>query len=109
MSKVYQLFVCTSHKPRVFGGGCCSDKGSENLVSELEKLIAAYKLEGKVVVSASSCLKNCLNGPSMMVIPGRICYGKVGLKDLERIVKSHFVEGKPVRDLIRVPTSSLLG
>ncbi len=104
----YRVFLCISHKPRVFGGGCCSDKGSEVLVEKLKVLIAEYKLEDRVEIHSSSCLKNCPNGPSMVVLPGRICYGKVKSDDLKTIIEEHFIGGKPVKSLIKTP-SSILG
>jgi len=108
MDVEYRVFLCISHKPRVFGGGCCSDKGSEALLEELKALIVEYKLEDRVEIHSSSCLKNCPNGPSMVVLPGRVCYGKVKSADLKTIIEEHFIGGKLVKPLIKVP-SSILG
>ena len=89
MGKKHQVFLCVSHKPRVFGGGCCNDKGSETLIEKFKSLLEKHKLTGKVELSASSCLKNCLNGPSMLVLPGRGCYGKLQEAELEEIIEQH--------------------
>lgn len=105
----YQVFLCISHKPRVFGGGCCNDKGSESLVEELRDLIKKHNLADRVAINTASCLKNCLNGPSMLVLPGRVTYGKLDSEDLETIVVEHFENNKVVRKLVKAPGSSILG
>ncbi|MCI4669778.1 MAG: (2Fe-2S) ferredoxin domain-containing protein [Bacteroidia bacterium] len=109
MTQKYQVFLCISHKPRIFGGGCCNDKGSEDLLEELKSLIKEHGLSSKVEINSSSCLKNCLNGPSILVLPGRVMYGKITSDDLKTIVSQHFKEGKPVRKLIKTPGTSILG
>jgi NADH:ubiquinone oxidoreductase subunit E len=43
-------------------GSSCHLKGSYDIVSELQRLIADNNLENEVEIKASFCLGNCING-----------------------------------------------
>ncbi|MEL6132535.1 MAG: (2Fe-2S) ferredoxin domain-containing protein [Bacteroidota bacterium] len=104
MKKQYKVHICISHKPRVFGGGCCSDKGASELKSSLDTMLEDYELEQQVEVVEVSCLKQCLTGISLMILPDKIYYGQVKSTDLPRIIEEHLIEGNPVNDLKVSPT-----
>jgi (2Fe-2S) ferredoxin len=63
-----------------------------------DKAIAAG-LKGKVRINASGCLDQCEHGISVVVYPEQTWYGFVKPEDLEEIVESHLVAGKPVERL----------
>jgi len=63
-----------------------------------EKL-AARGLKGKVRANQSGCLDQCEHGPNLVVYPEAVWYGGVTLADVEEIVASHIVGGKPVERL----------
>ena len=52
-------------------GSACHLKGSHEVITRLQELIANHKLENKVELMASFCLGNCANGVSM-TINGRL-------------------------------------
>ena len=48
-------------------GSSCYLKGSKDIVSTLERLVAANGLQGKVTLKGSFCMGNCTHGVSVKV------------------------------------------
>ena len=48
-------------------GSACHLKGSHEVITRLQELIAENKLENKIELMASFCLGNCANGVSMPI------------------------------------------
>ena len=48
-------------------GSACHLKGSHEVITRLQELIAENKLESKIELMASFCLGNCANGVSMTI------------------------------------------
>ncbi len=48
-------------------GSSCHLKGSREIVQELQRLIAAKSLGGKVQLSGAFCMGNCVNGVSVKI------------------------------------------
>lgn len=48
----------------------------------------------------AGCLEQCEHGPTVVVYPEAVWYGGVRLDDVEEIVSSHIVGGKPVARLM---------
>ncbi|MEM9985303.1 MAG: (2Fe-2S) ferredoxin domain-containing protein [Bacteroidota bacterium] len=100
MAKAYIVLICDSHRPRIHGGGCCSDKGGGRLATQFQELLDQYpELAGKVTVRDSGCLRNCRLGINLKVMPDNVLYGKMKAQDLPLIIESHLMQGKPVEHL----------
>jgi (2Fe-2S) ferredoxin len=56
----------------------------------------------RVGMAATGCLGFCNAGPLMVVYPEGIWYQPRSAEDIDEIVQSHFVEGRPVERLIVV-------
>jgi (2Fe-2S) ferredoxin len=52
--------------------------------------------EGKVRVNQSGCLDRCEEGPVCVVYPEGTWYTYVDESDVDEIIESHLVQGKPV-------------
>jgi len=63
-----------------------------------DKAVAAG-LRGKVRINASGCLDQCEHGINIVVYPEQTWYGFVKPEDLDELVESHLVGGKPVARL----------
>ena len=48
-------------------GSACHLKGSHEVITRLQELIAEHKLESKIELMASFCLGTCANGVSMTI------------------------------------------
>jgi (2Fe-2S) ferredoxin len=96
------VFVCTNRRPDGHAKGCCATKGSEELRLNLKRAADAAGVKG-VRINAAGCLDACERGISIVVYPEGVWYGRVKPEDIDELVKSHLVEGKPVERLRMEP------
>jgi (2Fe-2S) ferredoxin len=52
--------------------------------------------EGKVRVNKAGCMDRCEEGPVCVVYPEGVWYTYIDETDVDEIVESHLVNGKPV-------------
>jgi|SRR5581483_3075874 len=96
---VRHVFVCENQRPPGHPKGCCADKGSLALRKTLKKASGNAGLSGLVRINSAGCLDACEFGPSVVVYPENVWYGRVTEADIPEIVQSHLVEGRPVERL----------
>jgi (2Fe-2S) ferredoxin len=81
-----------------------------NAQAELQKLVkkklAEQGLKGRVRANQSGCLDQCEHGPNIVIYPEAVWYGHVTAADVDEIVGSHIIGGKPVERL-RIADSCL--
>jgi NADH:ubiquinone oxidoreductase subunit F (NADH-binding)/(2Fe-2S) ferredoxin/NAD-dependent dihydropyrimidine dehydrogenase PreA subunit len=92
------LLVCT-------GTGCVSSNGF-GIRDNLNKIIKEKNLDNDYAVIGTGCHGFCAMGPIVVVQPQGIFYQKVTEKDLETIVQSHLIDGKPVESLMHKDVNS---
>jgi (2Fe-2S) ferredoxin len=89
------VFVCTS------GDHCATGDGDGlGVHARLKSLVAAAGLKSRVRINHAGCLDQCGHGPMVVVYPDNVWYWGVEVADVEEIVRSHLVEGRPVARLI---------
>ena len=54
----------------------------------------------RVRANKSGCLDQCEKGPSVVIYPENIWYGKVTEADVTEIVEQHIIGGTPVQRLL---------
>lgn len=86
----------------VCGGTGCLANHSEEIESELKRLIVQYGLEEKVSVNHVGCFGFCSQGPFVKIFPEDTLYRMVSVKDVEQIVKEDLVEGRICENLLYV-------
>ncbi|KPM47284.1 (2Fe-2S) ferredoxin domain-containing protein [Jiulongibacter sediminis] len=88
------VFICTNDKPAP--KKCCgSEKGME-LVEAFKASLTEKGLQKEIRAQRAGCLDTCAFGPSVVVYPEGIFYGKVTPEDVEEIVNEHLINDKPV-------------
>ena len=97
----YHVFCCSTQRPAGHPRGSCGERGSSKLWERLGQLVQSKQLTDVSVVP-TGCLGFCSAGPLMVVYPEGIWYVPRTLDDIDRIVSSHFIESRPVEDLIVV-------
>lgn len=97
MKHTRRIYLCDSHKPKVHGGGCCSDKGSQTLLKTFSRLITKHRIHDQVELIPTTCLSQCLTGVSVRIWPDQVYYGKVTNEDAEEIIVEHLIGGQPVK------------
>jgi len=85
------IFVCGNQRPAGHPRGCCDPTA---------------EAKGRVRANQSGCLDQCEHGPNVVVYPEAVWYGHVSETDVDEIIESHIIGGKPVERL-RIADSCL--
>jgi (2Fe-2S) ferredoxin len=91
------VFVCT------FGETCPQQGDVEKYVKTLRAGVAVAGKHAEVRVNKTSCFSQCGHGPMIVVYPDNVWYAGVKESDLQEILDSHILCGKPVRRLVYDP------
>ncbi len=93
------IFICTNQRPegsRV----CCGEEHGLALVAAFKKAIKDKGLNTEIRAQRAGCFDVCERGPSVVVYPEGIFYGKVQLSDVEEIVHEHLENNRIVDRLV---------
>ena len=82
------------------GGTGCTSSGSEAIIAEMEKQLAAFGLEKEIKVVKTGCFGLCALGPVMIVYPEGCFYSRVQVEDVKEIVEEHLLKGRIVKRLL---------
>jgi len=94
------VFVCTS-------GETCPQQGDvEQYVKTLRTAAATAGKHAEVRVNKAGCFSQCGHGPMIVVYPENVWYAGVRAEDVQEIVQSHLIGGKPVERLLYRPGKS---
>lgn len=93
------IFVCGNVRQAGHPRGCCDPAGKAELQKLFKQKLAERGLKGRVRANQSGCLDQCEHGPNIVVYPEAVWYGGVTLTDVDEIIESHIVGGKPVERL----------
>ena len=96
----YHVFFCTNQREN--GESCCADFNSQSMrdyAKQRCKQLGLHK-DGKVRINSAGCLNRCELGPVMVVYPEGTWYTWVDQEDVDEIIDSHLVQGKPVERLM---------
>ena len=98
----HHVFVCENVRDPGDARGCCGARGGAEVRSRLKKACAEAGLKGRVRINSAGCLDQCAHGVTVVVYPEAVWYGHVTVGDVDRIVREHLVEGRPI-DELRLP------
>ena len=92
------FFCCNQREP---GETCCAARGANEMQQYAKQRIKALKLSGpgKVRINRAGCLDRCEEGPVIVVYPEEVWYTYVDQADIDEIIDSHILNGKPVERL----------
>ena len=96
----YHIFVCENVRDKSDPRGSCGEKGGKNIRALLKKRIAELGLKSRVRANSAGCLNACGNGPSIVIYPQGVWYGRVTEDDVEEILQKHIIQGKVVQRLL---------
>ena len=94
------IFICGNQRPPGHPRGCCDPTAQAALQKLFKQKLAERGLKGKVRANQSGCLDQCEHGPNLVIYPEGVWYGGVTLADVDEIVESHIVGGRPVERLM---------
>ncbi len=97
---IKHIFVCNNQRPADDPRGCCSARGSVDLLDYLKKRVHESGLKGKVRVNKAGCLDACQYGPSLVIYPDDVWYSPQTQEDMEEILTEHIENNRIVERLL---------
>jgi (2Fe-2S) ferredoxin len=99
MSFSHHLFFCLNERSN--GEACCEQHNAFALFDYAKKRVKELGLAGagKIRVNKAGCLDRCADGPVMVIYPQGIWYTFIDKDDIEEIIQSHLISGRPVERL----------
>ena len=94
------IFFCLNQRDN--GADACSVHNAQAGFERCKMRIKEAGLSGvgQVRVNKAGCLDRCAGGPVAVVYPEAVWYSFVDEADIDEIVESHLVNGKPVERLM---------
>ncbi len=102
------VFICTNDRGPGHPKGSCKQRGSEELAEVFKTKLYERGFKRIVRPNKAGCLDQCAQGCTVVVYPDAVWYGRVTPADVDEIIESHIVGGKPVERLV-IPSEQLSG
>jgi (2Fe-2S) ferredoxin len=96
------VFVCVQRRAEGHPRGSCAQTGGDEVMNAFLSEIQQRALFEKIAVTNTGCLGPCGFGPSVLVYPEGVMYGKVTKADVPVIIEEHLLGDVPVERL-KVP------
>ncbi len=93
------VFICTQNRPQGHPRGSCAANGSAEIINEFMNQIQGRNLFEKIGLTNTGCLGPCMMGPSVLVYPDGVLYGRVSKDDVTTIIDQHLLGGEVVETL----------
>nr|VFK78776.1 MAG: (2Fe-2S) ferredoxin [Candidatus Kentron sp. SD] len=97
------VFICSQSRPADHPKGSCANRGCEEVLMQFQQEFQTRNLWENFSLASTSCLGACQFGPTVLVYPDGVMYGKVTGPDVKTIIEQHLLGDKPVTEL-RVPS-----
>ncbi|CAG9170346.1 (2Fe-2S) ferredoxin domain-containing protein [Cupriavidus pampae] len=96
----HHVFFCLNQREN--GKACCADHNAKEMQQYAKKRCKELGIsgEGRVRINQAGCLDRCELGPVLVVYPEAVWYTFVDEQDIDEIIESHLVNGKPVERLM---------
>lgn len=102
----HHIFVCCNQRFAGHPRGCCDAEGAERLRNLFKSEVKRRGLAPLVRANKSGCLDQCELGPTVVIYPQEIWYGRVTPEDVPRIIEETVIGGEILEDL-RIPEHRL--
>lgn len=95
----HHIFICCNQRDA--GSRCsCDPDGDERLKDCFKKELKKRGLKGRVRANSAGCLDQCELGPTVVIYPQAIWYGRVTQDDVSRIIEETVLGGRILPDLL---------
>lgn len=100
------LFICGNQRPVGHPRGCCDPTGTDELRNAFKQQLKSRGLGPLVRANGAGCLEQCEFGPTVVIYPQGIWYGRVQIADVPRIIEETLLQGHVLEDLL-IPAACL--
>lgn len=102
----HHIFICMNNRPEGHPRGCCNANSDETLREAFQAALKAHGLSGQIRANKSGCLDQCEYGPTIVIYPQGIWYGRVCPEHAGEIVERTLVRGQVIPELL-IPDACL--
>jgi (2Fe-2S) ferredoxin len=96
----YHIFICGNARVPGHKRGSCDSEGKQSLRDAFRRELKRAGLGPLARANHSGCLEQCEHGPTVVIYPQGIWYGKVTAEDVPRIVDKTLLAGEVLPDLL---------
>ena len=104
----HHVFICINERAADDPRGCCASRGGAEVAKAFKMKLYERGLKRVVRPNKAGCLDQCAAGVTCVVYPEGVWYGRVTVEDVDEIIDSHLIGGKPVERLV-IPPEALTG
>jgi (2Fe-2S) ferredoxin len=97
------VFICVNERAPDDPRGFCKARGGDAVAAAFKAKLHERGLKRIVRANKAGCLDQCALGPTLVVYPEGVWYGRVTLEDVDEIIERHIVGGEPVERLVLSP------
>lgn len=94
------VFVCAQARPPEHPKGSCGRSGAAPVFQTFMQQFEQGQLYGRYALTTTGCIGACSEGPTVLVYPEGILYGKVQPEDVAEIISEHLLNDRPVTRLL---------
>src|SRR5262249_3448604 len=102
----HHVFVCGNVREPGHKRGCCDPEGNQALRDAFKKELKKCGFGPLARANHAGCLEQCEHGPTVVIYPQGIWYGRVTVEDVPRIVAKTLLGGEILNDLL-IPDTCL--
>lgn len=96
----YHILICTNSRPPGHPKPSCGAEGAQDLLMAFNMGLMERGIQpGEVIVSGTTCLGPCEQGPTVVVYPTGTWYSQVKNPDVAIILDEHIKKGEPAAQL----------
>lgn len=96
------VLICGNLRPADDPRGSCAAT-CPHLHERFKARLAERKLKARFRALKTSCMDFCATGPTVCVMPDNVWYAGVKEADIDELIDSHLLAGRPVDRLLRKP------
>ena len=101
----HHIFVCQNERAADNPRGCCHARGSKDVLDCFKSTVKERGIRARVEFDGSTCLDTCAWGPTVVIYPDNIWYGKVTPADVPAILDA--IDAGTVVERLLVPDEAI--
>ncbi|HIK27076.1 MAG: (2Fe-2S) ferredoxin domain-containing protein [Oscillatoriaceae bacterium SKW80] len=82
----------------------CCKRGGAQVYAALQKNLRARCLQEQVTIKVTGCLKQCKEGPIVIIMPEKARYSRVDASEISTIIDKHFLPDSCQETIAKLPS-----